>query len=203
MKLTIFSNPIVNKAYKRITPLMESKKTASYFTFTLSLFTLSFFGLFAIRPTLITAISLMKQVSDLRKLYNDDENKIGSIIRAQGEYEQIRDSLPFIDGAIPTNSSFGKLAKTIEKFAAQENITINQFQIDPVPISNPNPTSKLYNYGFSLVGTGKYPSISLFLNHLINWKRIVNLQSLEFTQSGGTTSAILRLSLKATTFYEP
>lgn len=203
MKLTAFSHPIVNKAYKRLTPLIGSKKTASYFTLTLSLFTLSFFGIFAIRPTLITAISLIKKVSDLRKLYTDYENKIGNLIRAQGEYEKIREELPLIDAALPSNSSFSGLAKTIEKFAAQENFTINQFQIDPVPISNPPSSGKLYDYEFTLVGSGRYSSLSSFLSHLTNWKRIVNIKSLEFTQAGGTASGQIRLSLKASTYYEP
>ncbi len=203
MRLTVFSHPLVNKAYKKITPFMESKKTASYFSLTLSLFTLSFFGLFAVRPTLITAISLTKQVSDLRILYLNYENKIGSLIRAQGEYEQIRNDVHLIDETLPENPAFSKLAKTVEKFAKQENFIINQFQIDPLPISMTQPKGKLYEYGFTLVGNGKYSSISSFLNHIVNWKRIVNIKSLEFAQTGGTSSATLRLSLKATTYYEP
>ncbi|MBI3379517.1 type 4a pilus biogenesis protein PilO [Candidatus Gottesmanbacteria bacterium] len=203
MKFTAFSHPIVNKAYQRITPFMKSKKTASYFTLTLSLFTLSFFGLFAIRPTLITAISLMKTVADLKQLSIDYENKIGSLVRAQSETEQIRDDIRLIDIALPSNSYFSKLARAVEKFAAQENFSVNQLQIDPVPISNPPTLGKLYEYGFILVGTGKYPSISAFLNHLVNWQRIVSIKSMEFTQIGGTESATLRLSLKGTTYYEP
>lgn len=203
MKLTAFSHPIVSKVYKRITPIIGSKKTASYFALTLSLFTLSFFGLFAIRPTLITAISLTKKVADLRKLYVDYENKISSLIKAQGEYEQIRNDIPLIGKALPANPSSGKLAQAVEKFAARENFVISQFQIDPVPISIPAPSGKLYDYNFVLVGIGKYPAISAFLNHLVNWQRIVNIKSLEFTQTGGTSSANLRVSIKAATFYEP
>lgn len=182
---------------------MSSKKTASYFTLTLSLLTLSFFGLFAIRPTLVTAISLIKKVSDLRKLYVDYEDKIGSLIRAQSAYEQIRNDIHLFDKALPTNPSFSKLARAIEKFASQEDFVINQFQIDPVPISAPGATGKLYDYGFVLVGTGKYSVISAFLNHLANWQRIVNIKSLEFTQTAGTSSATLRVSVKATAYYEP
>ena len=203
MKLTSFSIPLVNKTYKKITPFMESKKTASYFALSLSLFTLSFFGIFAIRPTLITAISLTKQVSDLRILYLQYENKIGSLIRAQGEYEQIRNDVHLIDESLPDNPAFSKLAQTIEKFAKQESFTINQLQIDPLPISMTQPKGKLYEYGFTLVGIGKYSSISSFLNHIVNWKRIINIKSMEFAQTGGTSSATLRLSMKATTFYEP
>lgn len=203
MRLTAFSHPIVNKAYKSLVPFMESKKAASYFALTLSLLTLSFFGLFAIRPTLITAISLMKQVSDLRKLYVDYENKIGSLLRAQSEYEQIRDDIPLINAALPANSSFSKIAKGIERFAAQESLTINQFQIDPVTISSPPVASKLYDFGFTIIGIGKYSSISSFLGHLTNWQRIVSIKSLEFTQTGGTASGNLRVSIKASAYYEP
>lgn len=203
MKLNAFSHPIISKVLKRITPFVDSKKTASYFALTLSLFTISFFGLFAIRPTLITAISLTKKVSDLRKLYVEYENKISSLIRAQSEYEQIRNEIPLIGQALPVNPSAGKLAKAVEKFAARENFVINQFQIDPVPITVPDTSGKLYNFGFVLVGTGKFSDISAFLNHLTNWQRIVSIKSLEFTQAGGTSSANLRVSIKATTYYEP
>ncbi len=182
---------------------MESKKAASYFALTLSLFTLSFFGIFAIRPTLITAISLTKQVSDLRILYLDYENKIGSLIRAQGEYEKIRNDVHLVDESLPDNPAFSNLAKTVEKFANQENFLISQLQIDPLPISMTQPKGKLYEYGFTLVGVGKYSSISSFLNHIVNWKRIISIKSLEFAQTGGTSSGTLRLSMKATTFYEP
>lgn len=203
MRLTAFSHPVVNRVYRKITPLIGNKKTASYFTLTLSLFTLSFFGIFAIRPTLITAISLIKKVSDLKGLYTDYENKIGDLIRAQNEYEKIRNDISNIDFALPPNSAFSKLAKTVEKYAIQENFTINQFQIDPVPVSNIQTPGKLYDYGFTLVGTGNYNSISAFLNHLVNWKRIVEIDTLEFSQTGGTASGTLRLSLKAKTYYEP
>ncbi len=203
MRLTAYSHTIVNKAYKQITPFLASKKTVSYFALTLSLVTLSFFGIFAIRPTLITAFSLMKQVTDLRKLYVDYENKIGSLIRAQSEYEQIRNDIPSINASLPTDSAFSKLAKTIEKFATQETFAINQFQIDAAPISNPASTGKIYSYGFTLVGTGKYTSVSAFLSHIVNWKRIVSIKSLEFVQIGSSASAAIRLSLKGTTYYEP
>lgn len=201
-----FSNihkPLFNRAYKHISPIIQSKKAASYFTLTLSLFTLSFFGIFAIRPTLITAITLTKKVTDLKRLYAEYEDKIGNLIRAQSEYEQIRNDIVNIEKALPINAHFSKLAKSLEKFAQREDFSISQLQIENVPISNPLTTGKLYNFGFSLVGVGTYSSVASFLSHIINWQRIVNIKSLEFAQAGGTTSATIRLTLKAITFYEP
>lgn len=198
-----FYHPALHQAYKSISPIIKNKKSVSYLTITLSLFTLSFFGLFAIRPTIITAISLFKSVSDLRKLNTDYENKISSIIKAQSEYEKIRNDLPLINAALPETTDIGKVAKTIEKFARKENISITQLQIDNVPISHLPSSGKLLNFGFSIIGTGKYSSILSFISHLLNWKRIVNIDSLEFSKEESTTSGNLRLTLKATTYYEP
>lgn len=200
---SLFQRAYIHRTYKKLLPLIRHKKTASYFTIALSLFSLSFFGLFAIRPTLITAVSLIKSVSDLKKLNSEYENKISSIIRAQSEYEQIRDALPLINAALPANPSFSKLAKKIEEFAQKSEVVINQLRIDGVSISNLPPGNKMEKFDFSLIASGNYPAISSFLGHLINWKRIISINSLEFSQEGGTTSGNLRLIFKGGTYYEP
>lgn len=198
-----FFHPILHRAYGKIATITKNKRSASYLTLTLSFLTLSFFGLFAIRPTLITAISLFKGVADLQKLNLEYENKIGSLIKAQSAYEQIRDDLPLVNAALPSTAEFSKLAKAVEKFADRENFNIAQLQIDSVSISQLPASAKAYNFGFNLIGTGKYSSITSFISHLLNWKRIVNINSLELAQEGSTSSGNLRLTLKATAFYEP
>lgn len=197
-------NTILRKTSKRLPSInIKSKKTASYLTITLSFLSLSLFGLFAIRPTLLTAISLTKSVADLQKLNIDYENKIGNLIRAQGEFEKIRNDLPSIDAALPANASFAKLAQSIERYAKREDVAINQFQIDSVSISTLSASTTMSNFGFSLVGLGEYESLNNFLSHLVNWKRIITLKSLDFNQEGGSSSAILRLTVKGTAYYEP
>jgi Tfp pilus assembly protein PilO len=203
MPLPSFHHPILKKAYKQFSPIVNSKKTASYFTITLSLLSLSFFGIFAIRPTIITATTLIKSVSDLKKLSIQYEEKIGNLVRGQSEYEQIRKQVPLIESALPADSQFSKLAKAVEKFALKENISFSQFQIDSVPISMLPPVNKLYSYGFSMSGYGEYSSISLFISHLINWKRLITINNIELSQEGSTQSGQLRLSLKGTAYYEP
>lgn len=205
MKLPTYFHPILHQAYRKVSPIIniKSKKQASYLTLTLSLFTLSIFGLFAIRPTIITAFSLSKNISDLNKLNIDYENKIGSLIRAQSEYEKIRDDLTLVSAALPTYTDFNKLASAIERFAEREQVTINQLQIDSVSISQLPSTGKVRSFGFSLVGIGNYQSLSAFIAHLLNFKRIVRIDSLEYAKEGATTSATLRLNLKGVTYYEP
>lgn len=208
---TIASNyPLKRKAFRRFPPIninfdiqIKSKKTASYFTLTLSLLSLSFFGIFAIRPTITTAVSLTKNIQDLKKLNLQYEDKIGSLIRAQTEYEKIRNDLPLIDTAIPANASFSKLVKAVERFADRENVTIGQLQIDTVPVSTLSSSSKMYSFGFNLSVFGKYPSLTSFISHLLYWKRITTVSALDFSKEVSTPGANLQLTLRGTAYYEP
>src|SRR3989344_2419427 len=114
MAFTDFKNSLLAKTHLRIKPVLKNSKSASYFTITLSLFLLSLFGLFAIRPTLITAVTLIKEVKDLGNMSLDYENKISNSITAQAEYEKIRASIPLIDEAIPAYSEFPQFIKVME-----------------------------------------------------------------------------------------
>jgi Tfp pilus assembly protein PilO len=210
MKTINSTNPLKHKNFRRFPPInlnfdiqIRSKKTASYFTLTISLLSLSFFGIFAIRPTISTAVSLNKKIQDLKKLNIKYEEKIGSLIRAQTEYEKIRNDLPLIDIAIPKNASFNKLVGGIERYADTENIILNQLQIDTVPISTLSATGKLFNYGFNIQAVGNYQSLQAFINHLLNWRRIAKINSLDFTKEVSSPGANLKLVIKGITYYEP
>lgn len=198
-----YNRSIINRMHRRIIPFINNKKSASYFTLTLSLFSLSFFGLFAIRPTIITAISLFKSVSDLKRLNLDYENKISSLVRGQAEYEQIRENIPLVETAIPSTSSFHKLISALENFAARSDLTINQLQVESVPVSKQPASGKLQKFGFSLITIGTYPNISSYLSHLLNWKRLVTINTLDFAGEGSTQSGILRVTIKGQAYYEP
>jgi Tfp pilus assembly protein PilO len=193
----------LHRAYRSFSPIVKSKKTISYIAVTLSLFSLSFFGIFAIRPTLITAVSLMKNVADLKRLDLEYEDKISSVIRAQSEYEKIRDKIPLIHAALPQYSAFPVLTKALEDYSLRSGISISQLQIEGAPISKRPHTGAVQQFAFNLIGFGDYSSVITFVQHLTNWKRIVTIDSIELSQAGSTESGSLRMSLKGTTYYEP
>ena len=203
MIIDSIKNSLLHKTSKRIRPVLKNTKSASYFTITLTLFSLSFFGLFAIRPTLITAVSLIKEVKDLRKLSLDYENKISNFITAQSEYERIRESIPLIDRALPQYSEFPGFARTMENIAIKNSFSINQFQIDAAPISLLPEVNKLNNFNFILVGIGNYDNSRHAIEDMVNSLRIVTIESLDFSTEGGTVSGNLRVSLKGKSYYEP
>lgn len=190
-------------SYRRLSELIKKKKMASYLTLTLTLVTLSFFGLFAIRPALITAISLTKSVSELANLKNQYENKIGDIIRSQGEYEKIRDSVPLIDAALPGTPSFDTLSQGLERLAQKNEFSIIQIQIEPVPLSKTPFSGSLKQYNFNLSGSGTYLTINNYIKDLLKWKRLVTISELDMARDEATASNSLRVNIKGATYYEP
>ena len=200
---TALNKTLLLPANKKFLPHIKNKKTASYLTITLSLMAFSFFGLFALRPTLITAVSLIKSVSDLKALNTEYENKIAGIIKAQSEYEQMREELPLLSIALPDNAYFDQVASVFEKLATTSNVTIAQIQMDSTSVSKAKSRGMLEKFGFIVIGTGDYPSISSYINHILNWRRIITLSTLEFVHDGSTTSGNLRVTLRGNAYYEP
>ena len=88
----------------RFKPFIADKKKNTYLTAILSLLTMSFFGVFAIKPTITTAVSLTRDIGDLQALNEQYEQKITTIIKGQSEYEKIRDDIPLINMTLPTTS---------------------------------------------------------------------------------------------------
>ena len=200
---TALNKTLLLRANKKFLPRIKNKKAASYLTITLSLMAFSFFGLFALRPTLITAVSLIKSVSDLKALNTEYENKIAGIIKAQSEYEQMRGDLPLLSTALPDNAYFDQVASVFEKLAQTSNVTVAQIQIDSTSVSKAKSRGMLEKFGFIVIGTGDYPSISSYINHILNWRRIITLSTLEFVHDGSTTSGNLRVTLRGNAYYEP
>ena len=93
--------------------------------------------------------------------------------------------------------------KAVEQFADNDEITISQFQIDNVPVYTLSSSSKIYSYGFNVSASGRYPSITSFISHLLHWKRIVTISALTFSKEISTPGANLKLTLRGTAYYEP
>ena len=72
-------------SYQSVSQSFKRKKTQAYTMFILSLFTISFFSIFAIRPTLKTVTSLHREIEDLEKIDEKLTTKINQLISAQAE----------------------------------------------------------------------------------------------------------------------
>lgn len=188
--------------YFEFLPDFKEEKTQKFTTLIFTLIALSFFGLFAINPTISTITELNRQLEDSRFVDQKLGQKISSLTVLQQKYTNLQPDLPIILNAIPKDSEVPLFAAQIQSVANNSNITIDSFQTFEVEISkNPNPR-QYSSFAFALTAEGTYNDLSNFLSNLSNMQRVAGIDTLSLTKRSGISNS-LQLTLKGKTFFSP
>lgn len=196
---------------ERLSPFVKSKHARAYTMIILSLFTVSFFGFFAIKPTLTTVVELKRKINDARILDSALQKKIDSLVRAQEEYQFVKDFIPAIEEALPDNPDVAKALLKIESLASDKQATITGLQtqaiiyksIEIASLSAKNKdilTAKILSLDFSAALSGTYTQLTAFLEKLFTMRRTVTALSLELVPQG-EQKATLKLLLRLNIYY--
>lgn len=176
---------------------------------TLSFFTMAFFALFAIKPTLTTIANLHRQIKDSSLLERKLQEKINNLSRVQLEYEKNRPAIAKIDTVLPDEVAFEQLLVQLEQLNQQINATKSSLfftTITVVGTASASPkTDKDYDVvAFKIGANSSYTDILSFLSGLENFQRLLtlNLISLNSQKSRFENSLNLQSNLE-TYFYRP
>lgn len=192
MPITIKNLPI-KSYYAKIAPILQERRASAYFMLILSLFALSFFGSFAIGPTLQTITQLQRQTVDSNVVYDKLKEKNKNLLILQSEYKKIEKDLPTIYGALPRTVDAPTFLLKVRTLINRHNITVTSLQLGKSTLSKgegDNPASSAST--FSLIASGTYKDIEKFLTDLMHVDRLVTLSSIELTTSdvGGNTEQL-------------
>lgn len=192
-------------------PFIKSKHATAYSMIILSLFTISFFGMFAIRPTLTTITQLQRQIEDSKQLDEALQNKINQLVTAQEEYQFIKDFVPAINNALPSHPELASVLKDIESLAAKHDATVSAIQVNAItyiPQNNlASQDQKVVQGGeptlidMTIKLDGSYIELSSFLQKLLTMRRTVTAQIMELSPQSDKAS--LQLVLKLNGYYLP
>ncbi len=164
-------------SYFDLLPNIEEKKRQTYSTLIFTIVALSFFGLFAINPTLSTIANLQKQVSDSQQVQQTMTQKISDLTVLKNQYDQLSDSLPIINNAIPQQPAITDIAGKIQTIAQTVHVSINRYQSSSVHLIPNLPTTSTQSYTFTLGATGTSDNIKQFLNLLSSFDRIITIDT--------------------------
>jgi len=161
----------------------------------LSLITITFFSVFALKPTLLTISQLIKDNKAKEETINKMEQKIKNIATAQKIYDQNIEKIPLIEQTIPDTPTPENFLRQIEGIAYKNSVTIVGSSINEVFLTGENnkKTDKneiknlpenVSTITFSINITGPYLSLNRFLSDLENSRRpliisTINLNSLK------------------------
>jgi len=195
---------------QRINPFVRSKHASAYTMIILSIFTVSFFGMFAIRPTIRTIVELKRQIQDNKEIDQALQNKINSLMMAQEEYQFITDFVPAINEALPDQPNIAGLLVHLDKLATEKEATITGLQVQSISFKPPTSSTtdktkatvtQPTTIDIMIKLSGNYQQLLPFLEKLLTMRRTVVAKSLEITPEGVAGQANLKLLLRLNSYY--
>lgn len=166
---------------------------------------ISFFLIFAIRPTASAISTLLGDIKSKELLATQLKNKINQVIKAQDAFAQIQENYIIVNDSLPDRPEFFNSANMIASVMASQNIQPKAFDFnfnDSTNIgSSINPNLK--GYTVSVPMDVSFVQGKEIIYGLIKDRRIVSLPSFTFRLSQDVPSAPLtpKLDLDSVFYY--
>lgn len=191
----------VQNRFFPILPHLNQERTQKFFGIALTLLALSFFGFFAINPTVLTILKLQKEVSDSKFVYNELETKIKNLSLLRKEYAGLQNDLFIIKAAIPSEPNAHLLFAQIQAIASESNVKIKKLQNFEVEVlkNSKAPGKPYYSYSFSISGSSSFGNILSFVSAIRNMQRIIDMEVFGITNQDSQT---LVFNMQGTAFFQ-
>jgi Tfp pilus assembly protein PilO len=181
-----------------------SERSQKFFGIILTFCALSFFGFFAIKPTVSTILKLRKEISDNQFVLGQLETKIINLTQLKVQYSNLQNDLPVIMNAITVQPDVALLFAQIQSVGKTSNITFKKLQNSEVEIAkNENSAEKnYYSYAFSIVGSGSSDDIYKFMQTISNMERVVDIDTFSISNATNQKTGALDFNIQGTAFFK-
>ena len=185
-------------------PYLTPERSQKFFGIVLTLCALSFFGFFAIKPTVSTILKLQKELSDNQFVFDQLETKIKNLTTLRKRYSNLQSDLPMITSAITVQPDVHLLFAQIQSIAQTSNITIKKLQNFEVEVlrNDKGMGKNYYSYSFAIAGSGSFENISRFAQTLTDMERIVNIDIFSINNITDQNRESLGFNIQGTAFFK-
>jgi hypothetical protein len=172
----------------------KKKEVRMFLEILLSSLTIVFFGLFALRPTLLTIAELYKQVKSKEETVQKLDQKISALSQVQNIFTSQGQRISLVSQVAPVPPSPETFVRQLEGVASKNNTKILGISVGEVVLKGP-PTVKRESLelsslpeeakglSFSVSANSDYLSLIGFLNDLEKLRRPIKIDNLAFNSS--------------------
>lgn len=175
--------------YLKLFPVLKKERNQQYGMLIITFLTMTFFGLFAINPTLTTIAELHRKLDDAKFTDRVLTQKIKALSDLQNKYSQLAPDLETIESGVPPTVNATKFIGQLHSIVSQTSVTLTHISFGSVKISS-DPPVKEGAFSFTMTVEGTYSQIDAFLQKLTNFDRIVVLDSISILKSEAGGSKI-------------
>ena len=159
-------------------------------TLVLSLFVMAIFVIFALRPTILSIVTLKKTIIVSEETLDKLNTKVIDLKKASTQLETLKPFLPIINKNIPNNGAmYFPLTSAVESIAVSSDVQLESSTLDSTLLYSRilvpfKPTTKqsVVLLPFSVSAIGTYPHIVDFLTKLLSMERIVMIESVDISK---------------------
>ncbi|MBP6913161.1 MAG: type 4a pilus biogenesis protein PilO [Candidatus Levybacteria bacterium] len=174
------------------------KETGAYLYIVFTLFSVSFFGFFILRPAISTITNLQKKLEDNKSVYNALQKKLAALHNLDSEYSQIKPDLPMVYNAIPITPDIPTLTRQVETLASKNQVELRALTVSPLQYYPQDAGGKLYGYTITVEVTGGEQNVNTFIENVTNFQRIISIQKIT---TGKTDKGQLELSFSGKAYF--
>ena len=190
-------------SYAKILPDIKQEKTQTYAALALTILAISFFGMFAISPTISTIAELQKKRDDAQFVDEQLGLKLSNITVLQERYNALSSQLPFILAAIPQDPKESYILGQLREISTQSQVNINKINIEVIeliPLEENIVTEPISSFLINIDAQGEYENLTDFFNALTKFDRILTIDSFTMTRQINADEP-LRIVVKARVYY--
>jgi hypothetical protein len=175
----------------------------------LSLSTIAIFLVFALKPTALTIISLVKEINGKKTTLVGLNQKVNDLQTAQGVYIQNQDLISNVDTAVATKPLPDAISKQIVGLAAKNSVSVSGLSIEQVTLigksASPKKTAEFKplpgdskEMAVSMSIKGDYLSLLSFVKDLENLRIIskIDLVGISSSVNSGERTTIAKISIR-------
>ena len=166
----------------------------------LSLSTIIIFLLFALKPTVLTIVSLLQQIKEKQATLSVLTQKVSDLQKASGLLQQNRASIQNVNVAVPSLPKPNILAGQVLGLAAKNSVEILGFSVNQITLVGPSVNKSHSDFKplpgsaeempFSISIRGPYPNLIAFIKDFENLRFAAKIDTLGINSSvkeGGVT----------------
>lgn len=161
----------------------QTQQAHSFAWLSLTLFTISFFAIVAIRPTLVTIAKLTREIKEKKGANKSLEAKVKTLVAAQAVFVKNSGNLALLEEAFPEKNQFAALAFFFDQKAQTNFVNIKSFSFDKISLADKSGAGKteipanIPFFTFSITVTGEYFNLKTFLADIESSPRIISVDT--------------------------
>lgn len=195
-------SPKQYREYLKLLPKLKDEKTRTYTWLAFTLAALSFFGIFAINPTLSTITELKRKLADMQDVYQKYDIKLKNLVALQNAYKYLSGNLPVINNAMPQKPEAPKMVGQINALIKKSHLEITSLRTMGVEITPGKQSSnKVSSFTFTLQASGQYEDMLSFIQSTTHANRLITIDTISISKDTKTSELVLDLRGRA--YFKP